>query len=412
MRCRLYGYFDFRSPTFVIRDPELIKKISIQDFSHFVDRRQVIDEKADPLMGNALISLKGHHWRDMRATLSPIFTGSKIRQMFELISECGIQMARHYMDESNKKTAESESPYEMKSLFSKFSTDVIATCAFGIKVDSFKDPNNDFILTGRRILDFSSLSFFIKFMALRLIPGVLNYFDIHLFNENDKAYFYNIIIDAIKSRKEQNIVRPDLLQLLMQAQSGVLKQTPSDDKTQEGFATVQEVIVAESKVKETLTDEQVVAQCLLFFLAGFETISTLLAFTSYELAVNPEVQDRLYEEIVETNSQLKGKSLSYDNLQSMKYMDMVISEALRKWPPGTFTDRHCVKDYVYENDQESVRIRKGDTIWIPIIGIHHDPQYYPAPDRFDPERFNEENKKKINMLAYMPFGMGPRNCIG
>lgn len=78
-------------------------------------------------------------------------------------------------------------------------------------------------------------------------------------------------------------------------------------------------------------------------------------------------------------------------------------------------DRECTKPYTIQPvspGEEPVQMKKGDPIWIPIFGLHHDPKYYPEPEKFDPERFNDENKHNINPYTYLPFGVGPRNCIG
>lgn len=91
------------------------------------------------------------------------------------------------------------------------------------------------------------------------------------------------------------------------------------------------------------------------------------------------------------------------------------SETLRKWPIAIALDRVCTKPYTIQPvnpSEKPLHINKGDNLWIPTFGIHHDPKYYPQPDKFDPERFNDENKHNINPYTYSPFGLGPRNCIG
>lgn len=88
---------------------------------------------------------------------------------------------------------------------------------------------------------------------------------------------------------------------------------------------------------------------------------------------------------------------------------------LRKWPPGIGTDRTVTQPYTIQPlkaEENAVHLQNGDLIFIPIIGIHRDPTYYPNPDKFDPERFSNENKFNINPYTYLPFGSGPRNCIG
>lgn len=91
---------------------------------------------------------------------------------------------------------------------------------------------------------------------------------------------------------------------------------------------------------------------------------------------------------------------------------MVVSETLRRWPPGAFTDRLCLKDYHFDDGNLSFTIEKGQQLWISFSALHHDPNYFPDPLKFDPERFSDENKHNIQPGTYVPFGFGPRNCIG
>ncbi|KAJ8952037.1 hypothetical protein NQ314_007611, partial [Rhamnusium bicolor] len=88
---------------------------------------------------------------------------------------------------------------------------------------------------------------------------------------------------------------------------------------------------------------------------------------------------------------------------------------LRKWPLIVLSDRTCTIPYTIQPskpDEKPVHIEKGTMVWFSIFGLHHDAQYYPDPERFDPERFSEENKPNLNMNAFLPFGAGPRGCLG
>ena len=132
---------------------------------------------------------------------------------------------------------------------------------------------------------------------------------------------------------------------------------------------------------------------------------------SYELAVNDDVQKKLREEFLKAEKSKTGEFITYDEIQSFKYLDHVVSEVLRKWPPAPVIERIAARDFNFEYEELSFKVEKGRVFIIPIYPIHHDRKHFPNPHKFNPERFSEENKGINNMNAYMPFGLGPRNCI-
>ena len=145
---------------------------------------------------------------------------------------------------------------------------------------------------------------------------------------------------------------------------------------------------------------------------GFDTTSTTLSFSAYELALNPDIQEKLRNEILTVHNRLDGKDLTYEELLKMKYLDQFVSEILRKWPPAPGIERVCVKDFTFDLNGNNVTIPKNHSVMIPVVGWHQDESYFPNPEKFDPERFSDENVKNQNLNAYAPFGIGPRNCIG
>ncbi|EFA09141.1 cytochrome P450 9e2 [Tribolium castaneum] len=401
---RYVGYMQFSNPVLLIRDLDLIKQIGVKVFDNFHDHLAITGIKTDPLFSKSLIVLRGEEWKQMRATLSPAFTSSKMKNMYHLIYECAENFAKHFQDEKKN--------VEVKDIFSKFTNDVIATVAFGIQINSLKEPNNEFYSMGKLLTTFKGFELMKFFFALAL-PQIFELTKLSLFNQKVTNFFRNIIIDNMHKREKDGIVRPDLIHLLMEARKGKLKHDNSNEGG-DGFATVEESEIGKNSKKMELTDDLMVAQALLFFFAGFETISTGFSFMAYELATNPDVQKKLQKEIDLTLQENHGK-ISYNVLQSMKYLDQVVCESLRLWPPAPQTDRFCNTDFVLEPTKPHERrftIERGVTIIIPIYGIHRDPEYFPNPDKFDPERFSDENKAKIVPGTYMPFGVGPRNCIG
>ncbi|XP_076416761.1 cytochrome P450 3A13-like isoform X5 [Peromyscus maniculatus bairdii] len=155
-----------------------------------------------------------------------------------------------------------------------------------------------------------------------------------------------------------------------------------------------------------LSDLEILAQSITFILAGYETTSTTLSFITYLLAIYPNVQKKLQHEI---DAVLPNKApATYEALVKMEYLDMVVNESMRLYPVATRVNRLSKKDV----EINGVLIPKGTVVVIPIFVLHRDPKYWPDPEEFHPERFSKENKDRINPYTYLPFGHGPRNCIG
>lgn len=384
--------FDYREPVYFVRDLELVKLITIKNFEHFKNRWKFFNVSTEPLFQNSLLFLEGHKWKTMRSTLSPEFTGSKMRNMFELIAECADGLAQHLLDESK---GGKPLRWDMKKLSSFFTNDVIASCAFGLKIDSVKDPKNEFYTLGKNQLDFSRPSLFVPIVFIRWFPNLMKKIGLRVFSSKANQFFGSMILDTMKVREKNGIVRPDMINILMQVRKAELNQNGNGLQD-----------------KPKWTDDEIVAQCFFFFFAGYETVSSLISFTCYELALNKNVQQKLYEEVSQFEKELNGNRLNYDTLAKMKYLEQCVSETLRKWPPAQITDRECTQDCVLDYDDRKLTIKKGTNIWIPIVSLHRDPKYFPEPDKYDPDRFSDENKHLIQQGSYLPFGIGPRNCIG
>ncbi|XP_011172814.2 cytochrome P450 9e2-like [Solenopsis invicta] len=380
------GIMDATTPAVLLRDPELIKDIMVKDFEHFLDHRTFVDEDMEPLFGKNIFFLRGDRWREMRTILSPSFTASKMKFMFNLISKCSKDFVDYLADHPEICQA-----IETKGAFRRYTNDVIATAAFGISVNSMKDQDNEFYKRGVEATKFSSgLLTTAKFIFMRECPRLAKWMGITFFPTTTATFFKTVVEETIKAREEQGIVRPDMIHILMQAW----------DKK-------------DSSVHK-MTIDDIVSQAFIFFLAGFDTTSTLMCFAIHELAVNQEIQNRLRKEVQLYLAEGNGE-ISYDSLSKMSYMDMVISEALRKYPPVVFLDRICTKKYELPPagpGYKNVILKPDSLLMFPIYGLHRDPQYFPNPNKFDPERFSEENKDNIVPYSYLPFGQGPRKCIG
>ena len=330
----------------------------------------------------------------MRATLSPAFTGSKMRMMFEFMSQCGKQTAITMREQIN---AGSDNVFEFRELASKFTVDVIASCAFGIEVNSFLNPKNDFQRIAQKVSNFSGFLTTIKFICFMMAPKVMKKLKISLLDKETCDFFQAAILDTMKYRVEKGIIRHDMINLLIQARKGNLSHVSKEEEVvSDGFATVEESNMGKSKVTREWDDQDMAAQCFIFFLAGFDTVATTMSFAAYELAINQDIQDRIRAEIEDVEKDVSNGTVNYDQIQKMKYMDQFICEVLRKWPAALITDRACVKDYELNYDNKTFKFEKGMNFFIPIYSFHRDPQYFQDPEKFDPERFNDENRGNID----------------
>nr|CAD7610661.1 unnamed protein product [Timema genevievae] len=399
------GFYDAHKPVLLLRDPEIIKQVMVKDFANFRDRNQSIPEKLFPL-GSHLFSLTGSRWRKLRVMLTPTFTSGKMKMMLPTIVECTRELISCL-----EKSADSNDFLEMRNVIANFTTDVIGSCAFGLQINSMKESDSEFRRMGNKIFKpnhrtsiVRSISLFFRPIFWILKPAAMS--------QEVNDFFIDLFKDSMSYREKNKVVRNDFLQLLIQLKNkGKVDEDRLSSKDDIHLTITEKVSAADAEKDEPLemTDTLLAAQCFVFFLAGFETSSTTISCCLHELAVNPDIQERLRKEVDKVLIKHGGK-ITYEALQDLKYMDAVVDETLRKYPPVGNLNRVCTK--AYKIPDTHVNIDKDTKLIIPVYAIHHDPKYYPDPEKFDPSRFTENNIKSRPHFSYLPFGEGPRVCIG
>lgn len=214
--------------------------------------------------------------------------------------------------------------------------------------------------------------------------------DKYLVSEEEK-YMVDLVVKVIEERKQSNQVYNDFIETGTEAVQEVTKLI--DGKKVPAFT------------KEE-TDEIIVAQSVIFLLAGFDTTAATLTHTSYLLAKNPEIQEKLYDQVMSKLEQYG--EVSHDMILDFPYLDQIINEVLRMYSPVVRLERECTKDITYNG----IHMKKGMLVSVATYPLHYSEEYYSEPQKFDPDRWAPENKHKINPYAYAPFGLGPRNCVG
>ncbi|KAH8291112.1 hypothetical protein KR054_008817 [Drosophila jambulina] len=379
------GFYFFQKPVAFIMDLDLVKRILIKDFSNFSDKGLFYNEKDDPMTAH-LFNLDGPQWRFLRNKLTSVFSSGKMKFMHPTV----VSVAEEFTAVMHEKV--SQSPVlEIRELVARFTVDVIGTCAFGIQCNSLRDEKAEFLHFGKRsFLDRRHGPLLLGFMdsypklarrlRLKRVPT-------HIHN-----FYQRIVYETVALREWENIRRNDFMDLLI------------DMKNQK------EMTLDNGDVVKSLTIEEILAQSFVFFLAGFETSSSTMGFTLFELAKNPLIQDKVRDEVEEVLNK-HGDQLTYESIKDLKYLHMVIDETSRLYSIASHLIRKAHRRYVVPGHSNFV-IEAGQLVFIPATGIHHDPSIYPNPNEFQPERFSPEMVASRPSVAWLPFGDGPRNCLG
>jgi len=374
---KVYGFYDMSTPWLSIADPDILKKILVKSFDNFSSHQFASSDQKHRTLEQA----NGQEWKDLRKGLSPTFTSSKIKGMLDLL-DGGVNQMIDHLELVTKK----DSLVNVKDVFQKMALDVIARCAFGIESNSFTNPDNKMLGSGRRIFE--------EFILRDSFSTGLA----HLFN-------------AVGSILEKMIdILPGDYKSLWQIGYKICIERESRGAGGQGDF-VDRLIELRRRHAEgdlpSLSSDQIIGQAIVFILAGFETTASTLSSLSFCLAKNPEVQAKLVEEVDEVVEACDGK-IDQESIKEMPYLEACIKETLRLLPPGFRTDRTCVKDW----EEDGLFIPKGMNLSIPVYVIHHDPSIWPEPETFQPERFLKEEGSSIKPCSWLPFGGGPRQCIG
>ncbi|XP_035895857.1 probable cytochrome P450 6g2 isoform X1 [Anopheles stephensi] len=389
----LFGISKLITPTLVLRDPELIKQVLIKDAAFFCNRAMSTDPHGDPIGYYNLLMIKNPAWKQLRSYLTPSLSLSKIKQMYRLLDQVGADMVASL--DALPAVRGNVRETEFKELCARFTTDVIASTFFGMQANCLKDEHSEFRYYGRKIFDYGPARG-LTMASFFFMPELVPYLRLKLFPRDTEAFLKTIIEQEIARRERTGESRGDFIDSMIalknnNATLGVTEKIP-------------------------LKGDILVAQAATFYMASFETTSSVLSFALYELTKNPQIQAQLREEI-RLIVRKYGQDIPYEAYANeMPYLGMVISETARLYPVLPFIERQCTlpegsTGYKLEPFHDYV-IPNHMPVLIPIYAIHRDPKYFPDPERFNPERFAKENLDQIQPCTYMPFGVGPRTCLG
>ncbi|XP_046964170.1 uncharacterized protein LOC124533044 [Vanessa cardui] len=387
------GVFYGTATALVIKDPKLLKLVLAQDFCYF-NGRENTDYADREAATKSMFFTGGDFWKVLRQNLTPLFTSSKLKNMFPTIAECAEEMTTFLEEE--KKISEN---IASKSLLARYSMDCIMNCIFGLRANTLKRDNgvNPFVIIGEKIFDTSTVRG-LKIIARAIWPSLFYALGFKLFDEKIELFFKSLFIGARKNRSKDKSSMKNFVDLILSWEK-------------ESYITGYRINNCDSSEKNIerieVNDDLLVAQCTSFFGAGFETTASTIDFLLYELAKCKRAQDIVLEEVDAYFN--KHGVIKYECLNEMPYLEACIDETLRLYPTLGNVTREVMSSYTLPT---GLRLQKGDRVHIPVDFIHRHPDYFPDPTSYRPERFFGEEKKKIKQFTFMPFGDGPRVCIG
>ncbi|XP_014487468.1 PREDICTED: cytochrome P450 6j1-like [Dinoponera quadriceps] len=379
----MVGFYNFSTPTLMIREPELVKTVLQTKFTNFHENALKIDPDLDPLMANNPFFTYGEKWVTGRKRLTYAFSSMRLKILLESVKQVCGEFETFLNIKLNKKE---KAEVELKDLFAKYTAQVVANAGFGVNGFCFDDKkqHKSFYEIGKSFLEPSAINNMI-FTLVFLIPWLGKVFRIRFLPKKVDRFFRTLVNDIMEQRRASDTQRNDFFQLMVE-----LERTESNEFDLEVLAS----------------------NAMSFFVDGYETSSSALTFVGFHLAAYPEVQKKLREEVMTVLSKHNG-ILTYDALREMAYMDQVISESQRIVPTIGFMNRICTDATELRGSDGIVcSVEPGTNILIPVHGLQEDPCYWENPHVFDPERFDPSKKHSIERFAFLPFGEGPRICVG
>jgi cytochrome P450 len=346
-----------------VRDPEAIQHI----LQHSPGRYGKSEDYAATalVVGNGLLTSEGDFWRRQRKLAQPAFHHARLKGFATTMARCADDAA----DELARIPVGHE--LDVHAAMMKLTLRVAGLTLFGVDLTGDAKTVGAAVDVALRFVDSASKMPFLMPLWLPLPSH-------RRFNEAMRD-LHGLVNGIIESRRKSGERKDDLLAMLMEA-------------TDESGA-------------ERMSDEQLRDEVMTLLLAGHETTANVLSFTFHLLAHHRDARARLEEE---GDRVLGGRAAAFEDTARLELTDRVMNESMRLYPPAWAFGRRALEDDVVRG----VRIPKGTNIVVPIYHLHRDPTLWDRPSVFDPDRFSKERSAGRSRYAFIPFGDGPRVCIG
>lgn len=378
----------FNHPSMQISDPRVIEQV----MQARTIEKTIIYDFMVPWLGNGLVVSTGSRWAQRRKVITPTFH-------FKILEDFLVIM-NHQTDVLVEKlrARAGRGDFDIYEHVTYCALDIISESAMGVKLNTQLQPHSEYVMAVKEISDIILKRLF---SFLREYKWAFKFTKAHRSQEELLKVVHGFAHRVISERKKQ----------LQDERERRAAQAKLDEEDVYGKRrmTLLDLLLNVTIDGKPLSDTDIREEVDTFMFAGHDTTTSCISFAAYHLARDATVQQRVYDEILAiVGPDAATQELTYGTLQELKYLDMVIKETLRINPSVPIIGRRSAGDMLIDG----VSIPKGMDFGILIYALHNDPDLYPDPARFDPERFSEEASAKRPPYSYIPFSVGSRNCIG
>ncbi|KAK8720436.1 hypothetical protein OTU49_013325, partial [Cherax quadricarinatus] len=342
-----------------------------------------------PWLGTGLLTATGSKWHSRRKLLTPAFHFKILEDFLEVFNNQGNKMVQKLKQKADGK------PFDIFPFVTLCTLDVICETAMGCNINAQDNSDSDYVQAVYRIGALVQLRQSRPWLQPNILFRLSGYAKEH---DACLKILHKFSYDTIRSR------RRDYLEKKQKKDAATEEEDVIGKKKRLAFL---DLLLEYSEQKTALSDEDIREEVDTFMFEGHDTTAAAINWSLYLIGCYPEIQARVDEELRSIFGD-SDRPVTMADLREMKYTENCIKEALRLFPSVPILARELKEEAVIDN----YRIPVGTTVIVVTYCLHRDPEQFPKPEVFDPDRFLPENVSKRHPYSYIPFSAGPRNCIG
>ncbi|WP_319781492.1 cytochrome P450 [Oceanisphaera sp. IT1-181] len=367
---------------YMVNQPDLVRRIMVQDIANF-PKNQLLGEILEPLLGESIFTTNGEQWQKQRNMLDPAFKHTRVQQVFGLMQAAVNDMSARLTQHQPGQDIDPEMTF--------ITADIIFRTIMSTQLQPAQAEQ--------------ILAAFVHFQAESPKLALLKMFRFPQFMQRGRSERKRISAAKDIRRAIEEIVTPRYQQAQAARQGCPQSQTALAEQQDILSSLLQ---ATDGDTQAPFSFNEIIDQISMLFLAGHETTASSLTWSLYLLALYPEIQQQARAEVQAVLAEQDDQAMSVQALRKMILVRDTFREALRLYPPVGFLSRECT----HATQMRDKNMPAGSSVMISPWLIHRHQDFWDNPHGFDPGRFTSKNLKTPLSKSYLPFGAGPRVCIG